>query len=146
MKGLNTQYANTASCIRNGYSAIIRLLNTDLLDPEKRKAKFHGCIVWVPNKSGGGTYSDSGVSFTRITRGSMDFSQPGPDGGGCLTFLLLPHVDTLLSSLLLPSVGPPPQRTSCLGTRHITHRLRPSPTITVFVTPRQVPLPRAPSW
>jgi len=63
MKGLNAQRANTASRIRNSCSAIFGLLDTDLLDPEKRKAKFHGRIGWVPNKSGGGTYSSVDVKI-----------------------------------------------------------------------------------
>jgi len=63
MKGLNTQRANTATRIRHNCSAVFGLLDTDLVDPEERKAKFRGRIGWVPNGSGGGTYSSVDVDI-----------------------------------------------------------------------------------
>lgn len=63
MKGLNTQRANTATRIHHNCSAIFGLLDTDLVDPEERKAKFRGRIGWVPNGSSGGTYSSVDVDI-----------------------------------------------------------------------------------
>jgi hypothetical protein len=42
MKGLNTQRANTASRTRHNCSAVFGVLDTDLVNPEQRKAKFRG--------------------------------------------------------------------------------------------------------
>jgi hypothetical protein len=63
MKGLNSQRANTASRIRHNCSAVFGILDTDLVDPEQRKAKFRGRIGWVPNETGGGTYSSVDVDI-----------------------------------------------------------------------------------
>ena len=63
MKGLNTQHANTATCIHHNCSAVFGLLDTDLVDPKEHKAKFCGCIGWVPNRSSGGTYSSVNVDI-----------------------------------------------------------------------------------
>jgi hypothetical protein len=65
MKGLNTQRSNSASRIRHSCSAIFGILDTELIDPEQRKAKFRGRIGWVPNEGGlgGGTYSSVDVEI-----------------------------------------------------------------------------------
>jgi hypothetical protein len=63
MKGLSTQRANTTSRIRHNCSAVFGILDTDLVDPEQRKAKFRGRIGWVPNGIGGGTYSSVDVDI-----------------------------------------------------------------------------------
>ncbi|KAH9955793.1 hypothetical protein BGW80DRAFT_1188197, partial [Lactifluus volemus] len=63
MKSLNSQRANTASRIRHNCSAVFGILDTDLVDPEQRKARFRGRIGWVPNKTGGGTYSSVDVDI-----------------------------------------------------------------------------------
>ena len=64
MKGVNTQRANTASRIRHNCSAVFGVLDIDLVNPEqRRKANFRGRIGWVPNGSGGGTYSSVDVDI-----------------------------------------------------------------------------------
>ena len=63
MKGLNAQRANTATRIRQSCSAIFGILDTDLVNPECRKAKFRDRIGWVSNGAGGGTYSSVDVEI-----------------------------------------------------------------------------------
>ncbi|KAF8256892.1 hypothetical protein EI94DRAFT_1832535 [Lactarius quietus] len=63
MKGLNTQRANTATRIRHNCSAVFGVLDTNLVNAEHRRAKFRGRIGWVPNGSGGGTYSSVDVEI-----------------------------------------------------------------------------------
>jgi hypothetical protein len=63
MEGLSTQCSNTASHIRHNCSAIFRILNTNLIDPEQQKAKFCGHIGWVPNEGRGSTYSSVDIDI-----------------------------------------------------------------------------------
>ena len=63
MKGLSSQRANTASRIRHSCSAVFGVLDIDLVNPDERRVKFRGRIGWVPNGSGGGTYSSVDVDI-----------------------------------------------------------------------------------
>ena len=64
MKGFNSQRSNTASRIRHNCSAVFGVLDTDLVNSEqRRKANFRDRIGWVPNGSGGGTYSSVNVDI-----------------------------------------------------------------------------------
>jgi hypothetical protein len=63
MRGLSSQRANTATRLRHSCSAIFGILDTDLVDPELRKAKFRDRIGWVSNGNGGGTYSSVDVEI-----------------------------------------------------------------------------------
>jgi hypothetical protein len=84
MKGLNTQRANTATRTCHNCSAVFGLPNTDLVEPEERKAKFRGRSGWVPNGSGGYILEcrcqHRSQGLLREIRAIKDFSQPAPDG------------------------------------------------------------------
>jgi len=56
MKGLKTEHYNTALCICNHCTAILKVTKVDLMNAETWKIKFRNRIGWVSNDSGGSSY------------------------------------------------------------------------------------------
>ena len=74
MKGMKAQHSNTATHLRRHCAVLFGVSESDMLKADIRREKLHGCIGWVDNGQGGGSYSSVDVEILHKNySGSYDF-------------------------------------------------------------------------